>query len=106
MTKKRKRYNTKTCMWNGIFYESISEAAHALNIDITTMRQRLKNGYICDADMIVANGGKKRLMWEIALLAVRIHNMEKNRTGSAQMVVESKRIMARYIEAYNKRQKK
>ena len=37
--------------WNGKRYVSIDHASHALGIDESTIRWRLRHGYTCDADM-------------------------------------------------------
>lgn len=42
---------SKECIWNGIIYKSISEAAKRLGVDSKTMRRRIKNGYQSDHDM-------------------------------------------------------
>jgi hypothetical protein len=40
------------CAWNGIEYLSISDAADANDVNCSTMSQRLKAGYTCDADIV------------------------------------------------------
>lgn len=41
------------CTWNGIEYRSMNEAAMALGICESTMRNRVLKGYTCDADLNV-----------------------------------------------------
>lgn len=51
---------TTPCEWNGIKYNSITEAAQALGIDFRAMQRRFQRGCFCDADM---HGSKKGCMW-------------------------------------------
>ena len=39
------------CSWNGIEYASVSAAAKANGIHVSSMNDRLRRGYICDADL-------------------------------------------------------
>lgn len=41
----------KPVMWNGIRYRSIAAAARALGVTDSTLRDRLKRGHTCDADV-------------------------------------------------------
>jgi len=41
----------RVCVWNGIEYKSISEAAEQNNVTITTMWERLQRGYASDKDL-------------------------------------------------------
>lgn len=60
------------CAWNGIEYESVSEAARALSISSSAMFDRLNKGYAGDTDLIgfnrcVWNGVEYRSITECAL---------------------------------------
>ncbi len=48
------------CIWNGIKYRSISEAARVYGITAKAMRMRLKKGFACDADV---KAWEKRCVW-------------------------------------------
>lgn len=39
------------CIWNGIEYSSIREAARACGVTDSGMKRRLKKGHTCDQDM-------------------------------------------------------
>ena len=41
----------RCCVWNGIRYESVAEAARALGISYGAMQGRLKHGHTCDDDL-------------------------------------------------------
>lgn len=53
-------HNGKTtpCEWNGVQYSSLSEAARALGINNVTMLNRVRKGYICDADIPISRKKK------------------------------------------------
>jgi hypothetical protein len=42
-------------VWNGIEYPSLNAAAKALNVSYDTLQNRLRKGYICDADVPMPN---------------------------------------------------
>lgn len=46
----------KKCIWNGIEYDKVRDAARACGINESTMSQRLKRGHTCDTDLIGATG--------------------------------------------------
>jgi hypothetical protein len=41
----------RSVKWNGIEYESVTEAARAVGVTKPAMWQRLQKGYTCDEDM-------------------------------------------------------
>lgn len=49
------------CEWNGVKYNSVTEAAKALGINFRAMMRRLQRGCACDADM---HGSKKGCVWD------------------------------------------
>lgn len=42
---------SKSCVWNGVSYASISDAARAMGISFSNMQNRLRNGWACDSDI-------------------------------------------------------
>lgn len=42
---------SKTCIWNGVVYTSMKDAAQTLGIRQSTMTDRVRKGYTCDDDM-------------------------------------------------------
>ena len=39
------------CSWNGIHYESLTQAATVNSVSVATMKKRIDRGYTCDADV-------------------------------------------------------
>lgn len=57
------------CVWNGIEYESISEAARYIGISPTTLQYRLERGYTRNDDM---PGITKKIVWNgVSYLSIK-----------------------------------
>lgn len=55
----------KSCIWNGIQFSSISEAARSCGITVGSMFSRFEKGYTCDSDMMGSrkNSPKRPCIW-------------------------------------------
>lgn len=53
----------KPCEWNGVIYESISEAARALGISLGAMENRVRRGYTQDEQVTHFQSSAKPCIW-------------------------------------------